>query len=194
MFQTTHASLLKRLTRGRDADASAWDEFCARYGDLIRGYARARGMQPADCDDVVQEVLLALTRAMPGFEYDPSKGRFRGYLRTMVVHAVQRKSFQRRGERALDGAAADGLSDGHDADEPWEAQWRQHHLRLAMRTIHVEFNAADRAAFHAYAIEGRSAQETAEELRLTVEQVYQAKSRILRRIGALVEQQVQEEG
>jgi RNA polymerase sigma-70 factor (ECF subfamily) len=194
VHETTHVSLLQRLARGRNADSSAWDEFYERYGDLIRGYARARGLQPTDCDDVVQDVLLALTRAMPGFEYDPGKGRFRGYLRTMVVHAVHRKSFQRRGERALEDAAAADLSDGGDADDQWETQWRQHHLRLAMRTVRVEFNAADLAAFDAYAVEGRSAGQTAETLSMTVEQVYQAKSRILRRLGVLVAQQVQEEG
>ncbi|MBL9141440.1 MAG: sigma-70 family RNA polymerase sigma factor [Phycisphaerae bacterium] len=194
IFQTTHVSLLKRLTGGVNADPGAWDEFCGRYGELILGYARRRGLQPADCDDVVQDVLLSLAKAMPSFQYDPAKGKFRAYLHTMVAHAVQRKWFQNRGERTLDSAAASALSDGCDADEHWEAAWRQHHLRMAMGTIQAEFNAADCAAFRAYAVECRGARETADELGLTLEQVYQAKSRILRRLSALIEQQVLEEG
>jgi len=192
--QTTHVSLLQRLSGDRARDPDSWTAFCDRYGDLIRGYARRRGLQPADCDDVVQDVLLALTKSLPGFTYDPSKGRFRAYLHTMVVHAIQRRWFQKRGERPLADSAASFISDGGDTDEQWESEWRQHHLRLAMKTIAVEFNATDRAAFESYALEGRDVRETAQELEVTPEQVYQAKSRILRRLGELVKQQVQEEG
>jgi len=194
LAQTTHVTLLRRLSRGRDGDATAWDDFCDRYGDLIRGYARRSGLQAADCDDVVQDVLVALTKSMPGFTYDPAKGRFRAYLQTMVLHAVQRRWFQKRADRPLEGGAASILSDGGDADAQWEAEWRQHHLRLAWRTIEVEFNASDRAAFRAYAIEGRDARDCAAELELTIDQIYQAKSRILRRIGELIHTQIQEEG
>lgn len=194
--QTTHITLLQRLSSKRGADPDSWTAFCDRYGDLIRGYARRRGLQPADCDDVVQDVLLALTKSLPGFTYDPSKGRFRAYLHTMVAHAIQRRWFQKRGERPLDDSAASFISDGGDGDgeAQWESEWRQHHLRVAMKTIAAEFNAADRAAFEAYAIEGRDVQATARELEMTPEQVYQAKSRILRRLGEVVQQQVQEEG
>ena len=63
---TTHTTLLARLAKGDDS--SAWQEFNDRYGQLIRGFARRRGLQPADCDDVAQEVLLGLSKAMPGVD------------------------------------------------------------------------------------------------------------------------------
>ncbi len=62
-----------------------------------------------------------------------------------------------------------------------------------MKTIAAEFNENDRAAFDAYAVGGRDVGETAESLGMSVDQVYQAKSRILKRIGELVEQQLKEE-
>jgi RNA polymerase sigma-70 factor (ECF subfamily) len=194
LSQTTHATLLQRLSRGPDADA--WDEFCDRYGELIRSFAHRQGVQPADCDDVMQDVLVALTKSMPGFQYDPARGKFRSYLKTVVLHAVYRKSCQKRGEVALDDltAAIIPAADNRCIDEHWETEWRQHHLRLAMRTINSEFNRADQAAFQAYGVEGRSAAETAEQLGLTIDQVYQAKSRILRRLTELIEQQTAEEG
>lgn len=191
---TTHVSLLQRLASGRGGDSGPWNDFCDRYGDLIRGYARRRGMQPNDCDDIVQDVLLSLTKAMPGFQYDPAKGRFRSYLFTVVSHAVQRTWCQKNGERPLDDGAASFISDGSDADEQWETEWRQHHLRLAMKTIAAEFNPADRAAFESYAIDGRTVHETAQALGMTADQVYQAKSRILRRLSAVIHDQVQDEG
>jgi DNA-directed RNA polymerase specialized sigma24 family protein len=49
-------------------------------------------------------------------------------------------------------------------------------------------------AFRRYGVEGVSVAATAEELGLSVDQVYQAKSRIVRRLAELVAEQVAEEG
>ena len=86
---TTHVSLLARLSD--EADRTAWHDFCSRYGEMIRHFARQQQLQPADIDDVLQDVLVALTRSMPGFRYDPAKGKFRSYLKTVVVRVVYRE-------------------------------------------------------------------------------------------------------
>lgn len=193
--QTTHISLLAKLTDGHDP--VAWREFSDRYGELIRNFARGQRLQAADCDDVVQEVMMSLTKSMPGFTYDPAKGKFRSYLKTVTLHAVIKKSRQNRGEIALErmDTATSAPVEGDDGVErAWEAEWRQYHLRQAMRTIENEFNQADRLAFARYALEGRSAAETAKEVGMSLDQVYQAKSRILRRMSEIIDQQVREEG
>ena len=81
-----------------------------------------------------------------------------------------------------------------DVETAWETEWRQHHIARAMRVIAAEFNEANVAAFRAYAIEGREAQNVAATLGMTIGQVYQAKSRILKRLSEIVEKQVEEEG
>jgi RNA polymerase sigma factor (sigma-70 family) len=192
--QTTHISLLQRLSEGQDA--AAWQEFHERYGALITGFARRRQLQPADCEDVAQEVLLSLTRTMPGFRYDPAKGKFRSYLKTITLHAVFKCKLQRHGEvdvQHIEEATRAACVD-EEIEAAWEAEWRQYHLRQAMRTIAVEFNPPDRQAFQGYAVEGRDVRETAASLQLSVDQVYQAKSRIMRRLSELIDRQVQEEG
>ncbi len=80
------------------------------------------------------------------------------------------------------------------ADEIWEADWRQYHIARAMQAIEVEFSAKDREIFAAYVGQTRSAAETAEMLGVSLDQVYQAKSRILARLSALVAAQIDEEG
>jgi RNA polymerase sigma-70 factor, ECF subfamily len=190
----THTTLLARVSAG--VDPQAWVEFCDRYGDLIAAFCRRQGLQPEDVDDVRQDVLLALTRAMPGFTYDPAKGKFRSYLKTIVLHAIYRKSFQKTRARPLEeaedatrvGAADQGI------DQQWEVEWRQYHLRTAMRSVANEFNEADMAAFERYAMEGQDARTVAAGLSLTLDQVYQAKSRILKRIADIIERQIEEEG
>ncbi len=189
---TTHTTLIARLSQG--ADPLAWHEFCDRYGKLILGFAHRHGLQPADCDDVLQDVLKSLTQSMPGFQYDPAKGRFRSYLKTVVMHAISRRACQNRPEMPLDnnGPCADPA--GSVAEQMWEAEWRQYHLRQAMRTIAEDFGATTRAAFERYVLAGEDAHQTAESLGLSVDQVYQAKSRILRRLCRIIRDQVQEEG
>lgn len=197
----THASLIARL--GDRADSVAWAEFVSRYGDLIRGFARRRGVQPADVDDVLQEVLLAMSKAAGRFVYDPQRGRFRGYLKTIVVHAVLRRAFQKtpgtglsESSAALEagGAGAEAASGGPMDEEAWELEWRRYHLAMAMRVIETEFNEADRVAFQRYGVDGVDARTAAAETGLSVDGVYQAKSRILRRLAALIAAQVAEEG
>ena len=192
--QTTHVSLLARVSAGDDP--AAWREFCDRYGELIRNFAARRGLQSADRDDLMQDVLLALTKSMPGFQYDPSRGKFRSYLKTIVVRAVIKRICQ--SDAAIDLSRIDELSHAGmadaDVDQQWELEWRQYHLRRAMDAVGSEFNTSDRAAFRAYAIDGEAADQVARRLGISVDAVYQAKSRVLRRLSALVEQQVEEEG
>jgi RNA polymerase sigma-70 factor (ECF subfamily) len=188
---TTHVTLLQRLSSGDDP--VAWQEFCDRYGLLLRNFARHHQLQPADCDEVVQDVLLALTRSMPGFRYDPAKGRFRAYLKKVVIHAIYRKFSQKPGEGDLQLGDESVRTDAV-GDEAWECEWRQYHLRQAMSTVSAEFSEQDLQAFDQYAILGRDARETAAALGLNANQVYQAKSRILKRLGEIIARQVEEEG
>lgn len=190
--QTTHVSLLARLADGKDP--AAWSEFSGRYGELIRGFCRRQGLQDADCQDVTQEVLVSLTKAMPGFTYDPAKGKFRSYLKTAVVRAIARRTCQKSGVTGLGDIESLAPSAGGSDESAWEAEWRQYHLRLAMKTIEAEFNEIDRAAFERYALRGMDAERTASLLGISVDQVYQVKSRITRRLAQLIDQQVAEEG
>jgi RNA polymerase sigma-70 factor (ECF subfamily) len=191
---STHTSLLARLTdRG---DAAAWREFAERYGELIRGFARRRGLQSADCDDVVQEVLLSLSKALPGFRYDASKGKFRSFLKTVALNAIIDRHRRRKGQTGVSDIENTTwlTSQDPEAEQAWEMEWRQYHLRQALRVVAVEFSETDYNAFRHYALEHRDARQTAAVMGLSVDQVYQAKSRITKRLTALIDLQMREEG
>jgi len=63
-----------------------------------------------------------------------------------------------------------------------------------MLLIDTEFNERDRAAFELCAIGGRQPNSVAAELGMSIDAVYQAKSRILKRLTVIIESQVTEEG
>jgi DNA-directed RNA polymerase specialized sigma24 family protein len=111
-----------------------------------------------------------------------------------------RSVFKRFRQKKAEGRQVDidqavtRLASDPETEQVWDDEWRQHHLRVAMNTVRVEFNRNDVAAFESYVGEGAGAQETAEALGMSVDQVYQAKSRIMKRLAQLIEQQTLEEG
>src|SRR5262245_62159379 len=89
---TTNASIFMRLNASDDRPRElAWDEFSARYVPVIANFARRLGGKPQDVDDVIQNVMLGFFLKSPTFVYDPSKGRFRGYLKVCTYHALQKR-------------------------------------------------------------------------------------------------------
>ncbi|MCP4594445.1 MAG: sigma-70 family RNA polymerase sigma factor [bacterium] len=180
---STRQTLLLRL-RNR-TDQLSWQEFHERYGELLFRYARGRGASAADAEDVVQDVEMYLFKAMEGFEYDAAKGRFRTYLRTAVTHAMGRRAKKqaRQGE-VLDPQTLDYLSAGVEAgeDQRWEREWRLHRLRWALREIATDVEPATLEAFRQHVLVGTSVEETAKQLDISTASVYQAKSRILKRV------------
>ena len=138
---------------------------------------------------------LSLTKAMPGFNYDASKGKFRSYLKTIVVHAISARSRQNPRDSALgEGTQTAPAAPDGGGQEPWEAEWRQYHLRQAIKAVRAEFKASDLAAFEGYVNAGRDPSSVARELGMSVDSVYQAKSRILRKLSETIARQVEEEG
>lgn len=180
---STHLTFLLRL-RDR-ADKLSWQEFHERYGQLLYRYARGRGASHADAEDVVQEVEMYLFKAINDFEYDARKGRFRTYLRSAVVHALARRATKQAGQpAALDPQTLDYVSSEKEAsaDARWEREWQLHRLRWAMHSIAGEFEPLTLRAFEMHVLGGRPVTETAGELGLSKASVYQARSRILKRL------------
>src|SRR4051794_39479489 len=78
----TRPSLLARLRNHDDSRAwhRGWEEFYALYQPVICGYALKHGLSESEADDVVQEIVIGLTRSLPKFEYDPARSSFKTWL------------------------------------------------------------------------------------------------------------------
>jgi RNA polymerase sigma-70 factor (ECF subfamily) len=76
----TSVSLLERLRLSSDSPSR--QRLVDLYTPLIRAWLNRHGLQSADADDLVQEVMGVLIRELPGFEHDRRTGAFRQQPRT----------------------------------------------------------------------------------------------------------------
>jgi RNA polymerase sigma-70 factor (ECF subfamily) len=187
----TRASLLVRI---RDpGDKEAWRQFVALYAPLIHRLARQRGMQDADAADLTQEVLRAVTAAAPGLDYDPKRGSFRGWLYRVTCNKIHdvRHSRQSR-ERGTGDSAMQRLLTEQPADqgeaERWEQEYQRHVFALAADAVRDGFEPVTWQAFWLVAVDGKSGEDAAKMLNLSVGAVYVAKSRVLARLKTQVQQ------
>lgn len=187
----THASLLSRVRN--PADHAAWLEFERCYRDLLVRYCRARGLQPADADDVTQTILITLARRLRDFEYDPQRGRFRDYLGRIVRHAVYAHASRR-------GALPDGLPSGLLAtlpaddtqDAAWEREWVSHHYRRAMATLRATFEPRSVEVFDQL-LAGATIETVAQAYELSTQAVHKIKQRIRDRLQEVIAEQIRAE-
>ncbi len=67
----TPVSLLGRLRVS--PDNCAWQRLADLYLPLVQRWLKRHGLEPADADDLTQEILLTIVRELPEFEHS---GRF----------------------------------------------------------------------------------------------------------------------
>jgi RNA polymerase sigma-70 factor (ECF subfamily) len=181
---TTSLTLLQRL---REGDAltrrEAQGEFAARYARFIVSQVRrvAPTLQESDLHDVSQEILLTVCGGVVGEKYDAERAGFRRWFATVIRNRV-RKLLERRGRQ---NGGADGLSQiaaVDDSEEELERELERYIVQQALADIRMEFEESTWRAFVATAIENRPAAQVADELKLSTNAVYVAKSRVLNRL------------
>jgi RNA polymerase sigma-70 factor, ECF subfamily len=177
----TPLSLIERV---RDpADAASWRRLIELYTPLIRGWL-GRQVSDADADDVVQEVLGAVLRAMPMFVHTGQPGSFRRWLRTTTARQL---SAHWRARRSGPGEATPAdwaqLEDpDSDLSRAWDREHDEFVARRLLQLMEPEFSPATWRAFRRQVVDGRPAAEVAAELATSVNAVLLAKSRVLARL------------
>jgi RNA polymerase sigma-70 factor (ECF subfamily) len=186
----TSPTLLLRLRDPHDQEA--WGEFVDRYGPVVFAYGCRQGLQEADAADLTQLVFRRVTTALSRFDYDPGAGSFRGWLFTIVRNQLRSLHRQPGGLRLASGdPATERLLAAHPAPEEsadWEESCEAQLFRWAARRIRGQFRPASWQAFWRTAVDGRPPEEVAGELGMSVAAVYTARSRVMTRLRAVIQQ------
>jgi RNA polymerase sigma-70 factor (ECF subfamily) len=171
----TRASLLMRIKDPRDS--RAWTEFDAIYRPMLYRFAKSQGMPDADAEDEVQRCMAAIQQIMSDFTYDPRKGRFKGWLRTMINNRCRNGVRTRNSERArLQGRYE--MEEQRQEETPeatFDRLWIEEHIKHGLRKLRQEVEEVKCRAFELYVIEERPVKEVCEQLGLTAAQLYKIK-------------------
>ena len=194
----TRNSLLLRLHDQRDI--VAWDQFVAIYEPLVFRLARSKGFQECDARDIVQEVLLAVAKAIHRWDPHPSKGRFRDWIfriaRNLMINFLTRR--QHQSLPTLE-SWSDFFEINHepskldpDATQEFDLEYRRQLFWLAADQVREQVKPATWDAFRLTAIDNQSVSKTARQLGMAEGSVLVAKCRVIARlrveVGKLEEQ------
>jgi RNA polymerase sigma factor (sigma-70 family) len=164
---------------------AAWERFIARYGPMIRGWCGH--WFPREADDKACDVFSELIFKMMTFEYNASKGRFRGWLKTVThnMMAGLKKDILRQQDddhNPLDLAEA-----SDDLAARLAAEFDLEQFEQAKDKVRERVEPHTWAAYLATAEEWRKPAEVARDLGMKVGTVFQAKHSVIEKLKQEIE-------
>lgn len=184
----TRGSLLIRL---RDAqNHAAWREFVELYQPVIYRLCRRRGVRHADAEDLVQQVLLLVARAVDRFDAASEKGTFRGWLyrisHNVIVNFLSRDLPKQRAA-SVDPTTGTLEAAEKDNSSLVRMELRRQLFREAAQRAREEFEESTFRAFWLTSVEDISIEEAAKQLSKNTGAIYAARSRVLKRLREIVQ-------
>lgn len=186
----TRETLIQRLPNA--ADVEAWDVFLEIYEPLLFRLASGRGMQPADAEDFVQEVLAAVVRNIERWVASEARGSFRAWLfriaTNLSVNFMTRPRHQRLGSGDNQIARMlDELPDvSPDSSELFLKEYQRELFRWAAERVRQQVSECQWMAYWLTSVEERPIKEVATKYDMSVGSIYIARSRITKRIREMI--------
>jgi RNA polymerase sigma-70 factor (ECF subfamily) len=182
----TRATLLGRLKNWEDQ--ASWQEFFDIYWQPIYRFARKAGLSDAEAQDVVQETMFAVSKQMPGFEYNPAIGTFKAWLLNLVRWRIT-DQFRKRGPMLANDAPPDDstrtatlerIADEKNSDwtAMWEIDWQKAMYAAAMDRVKPHLDPRKFQIFDFYVNHEWPPEKVALTFNVAVNQVYLVKNRV----------------
>ena len=182
----TSTTLLQRV---KGQDEKAWEHLVQLYAPLVYRVCRVKHVPADEAADVVQETFRAVARNIGAFRRDQPGDNFRAWLATIARNKV-RDHFRCRAARpaAVGGTEMqvqiqqipdldlDDSADGSRFDSQGSV------IHRAVELVRAEFEPKTWEAFWRTTVEGVAVDDVASQLGVSKWAVYQARSRVLRRL------------
>jgi RNA polymerase sigma-70 factor (ECF subfamily) len=178
----------------RSDDHVAWKRFSDHFRPLIVHYARGSfDLSPADAEDAAQESLTAFYTAYRQGEYEQGKGRLSNWLFGIATNRLKQFVHRKAQNREVQ---ADGTStstgfltrvpDDATLERRWDEQWRRASIEQCMDVVRRQFDDRTLEAFQLFAVANEPARDVADRLGMTMNAVFLAKHRVLKRFRELL--------
>ncbi len=192
LSEMTSASLLRRVNQ---LDGEAWLRLSKIYTPFVYRWCRQSGLQSSDIDDVTQEVFRSVATGLGGY-LNSSHGKFRAWLWGVTRNKLA-DHFRRGAKQAKPLGGDTGQELMHEVLESISASVSKLDLQgdvlVVQRTLQLlkeEYEPQTWQAFWRTTVGNERATDIADELGLTKKAVRQAKYRILKRLRAELELQL----
>lgn len=188
-LQPTSISLLDLLKEGDNQDA--WQQMLTIYQPLISKWLGRLGAPPHESQDLSQSVLVVVVKKLPEFEHQGRSGSFRSWLKTITRNCLLEFWRAKKIQPVATGKTSFQESLNQLADETselshlWNREYDQQVLATLLKQIQNEFQLNTWNAFQLVAIEGVSPKAAAEQLNVSLNSVFIAKSRVMARLRAI---------
>ncbi|MCA9036780.1 MAG: sigma-70 family RNA polymerase sigma factor [Planctomycetaceae bacterium] len=185
MYETS-LSLLESLRHSPQDDG--WNRLSDLYSPLIRAWLRRYDVQDSDQHDLVQEVLLAVSKDLSRFEHRGQPGAFRGWLKAILINRLRKfwrardRRPQARGDSDVDARLAQLDDPASEMSQIWNREHDQYVLRQLMALVEPHFDPKTWKAFCLVSLDGLKADVAAQELGISRNAVIVAKCRVLKRL------------
>ena len=173
----------------------AWARMVDVFSPIVYRWARVAGLSGSDAADVVQDVFVSIARNVSGFQRQKDKASFRSWLATITRNRI--KDFYRSRKKYPAGLGGTEAYEKiqkvpqpasvipSDSDLEKSISLADLDQRLPIRVLELvkaESAANTWQAFWLTTVMGDAAADVANRLGIGLASVYQAKSRILRRL------------
>jgi RNA polymerase sigma-70 factor (ECF subfamily) len=184
----TQTAMVEDLSRHKPG---AWDDFYSTYWRWLLGVCLNMGIPHCDAEDLVQTTFIRVNENIGDFHYNRSRGRFSGWL--VVILANLARDYWRRAQREGKRRVVQRPSNSSTQTQPLYriaspqkdqvfnlvlAHELQRVFQEAYAELKTQVSPRHWAIFQAYAIEGRPAEEVADEFGAAVGTVCSIDSRL----------------
>jgi RNA polymerase sigma-70 factor (ECF subfamily) len=191
MLDVTHTTTALLQGLHEEGGNAAWAVLDRRYRPIVTGLARRLGLSDQDAMDVAQETMIRVLAEYRDGRYDRERGRMRSWLlsiaRTRIADVHRKRAVRReaRGESAMVSIPKE-----QELKDIWSTERRFVVLREALADLQATSKTSDRSirAFEMLVFHRRSVNDVADELDMSENDVYLAKSRIARKLKDTVQQ------
>ena len=147
----TRETLLQKLQKAEDENS--WDEFVKYYEGYIYVVIRSFGVDMNTSEDLLQDVLIKVWKALPKFEYQNEKCRFRTWLCVLIRNTTYNHFKSKANRQSQQNVSYDNVLSSLDMinapeiDKIAELEWKSYISNMAWNNVKNSFSDMARQTF-----------------------------------------------
>ena len=193
MSFTTRPDVIRSL---KDSQSQVWETFFTAYSSLIRLHGKDCGLKNEHLDDLIQDVMIAVSKNSSNFQYDPAKGRFRDYLKRIIrakAADILRRYYKKESfcvhipesSPLLEEVPYESLSPDEALDDQFMDVWENVFLKNCLKCLKEEISPKHYQIFYMLEIQKIPPSKVASFSGLSLVSIYSIRSRIEQKLARI---------